>query len=177
MLHCQVLEVGLQQTCWRETGPPLLPQLMLPRELTHSLHLYLQQIIHMLRTFPSPASTSKPSTLIGLRGRQAEQGLPNYLFSNWSLSPFFFLSNILPLASTACPVVFDWVSQKQRLKWDSHESCFSPRGALGRKGMEEAGQGQSGQLRASFRVASWEARNSFNHSLKYYLINNIRIMY
>ena len=174
-----MLEVGLQQTCWRETDPPLLPQLMLPRELTHSLHLYLQQIIYILRTFPSPASTIKPSTLIGLRGRQAEQGLPNYLFSNWSLSLFFFFCprTFCPLLPQPVLFVFDWVSQKQRLKRDSHESCFSPRGALGRKGMEEAGQGQSRQLRASFRVASWEARNSFNHSLKYYLINNIRIMY
>lgn len=49
---------------------------------------------------------------------------------------------------------------------------ISQRGALGRKGTKEAGQSQRGKLRASFGTASWEALNSFNNALKYYLINN-----
>lgn len=129
--------------------------------------------------FPKSSEHHQAFHLDRFEGQASRTGSPKLSFLQLvSLSFFFFFPRTFcPLLPQPVLFVFDWVSQKQRLKRDSHESCFSPRGALGRKGMEEAGQGQSRQLRASFRVASWEARNSFNHSLKYYLINNIRIMY
>lgn len=77
-LHSRAPEGGPQQACSEETDQPLRPRLALPGTWRSQPARHLPRVISTL----SPTSTAKASALIGLRCRQAEQGLPNYLFSN-----------------------------------------------------------------------------------------------